>query len=77
MTEFQAGKRHTKSTLEAFSESPLGLKRAETRDAVERLLSSGRVELQSVPLDKKPRRGGAHTYLHPITPPPTYGDHRS
>ena len=77
MTEFQADKRHTKSTLEAFSESPLGLKRAEIRDAVERLLSSGRVELLSVPSDKKPRRGGAHTYLHPNAPPQKYGDHRS
>lgn len=69
-----AGKYHNKSTLEAHG---LGLPRAEIREAVDRLLTSRRVEIQNMPPDKERRRGGARTYLHPMASPVEYGDHRS
>ena len=73
-TELGAGHYHTKTTLEDFD---LGLTRAETRKAVGRLFTSHRVEVRDAPADKKPGRGGAYTYLHPVASPPRYGDHRS
>ncbi len=69
-----AGKYHNKSTLEAHD---LRLPRAEIREAVDRLLTSRRVEIQNMPPDKERRRGGARTYLHPVVSPVKYGDHRS
>jgi RecA-family ATPase len=68
-----AGKYHTKSTLEAHD---LSLSRAKIREAVDRLLASGRLTQQDWPAEEKSRRGGARTYLHPMASLGKYGDHR-
>lgn len=73
-TQLVAEHYHTKSTLEA---SDLRLRRSEIREAIDRLLKSGRVEHQNIPAAGKARRGGARTYLHPVPPPLKYGEHRS
>lgn len=73
-TQHQAGRYHTKSTLEQFDHD---LTRAEIRKALGRLLALGRITFEKIPADKKTGRGGPHVYLHPIAPPMQYGDHRS
>ncbi|SEO38400.1 hypothetical protein SAMN05216404_11956 [Nitrosospira multiformis] len=68
-----AGKYYNKSTLEAHD---LRLPRAEIREAVDRLLASGRLTQEDWPAEKKSGRGGARTYLHPMASV-KYGEHRS
>jgi RecA-family ATPase len=61
--ELSQGRHHSKNTLESIN---TGLKRNEVRGALDRLLSSLRIESRDVPNAGK---GGKRTYLHPIASP--------
>lgn len=72
--ELKEGKYHSRNSLEQMN---TGLLRATLRDAVSLLIAARRIEERDMPAAQKPSHGGTRSYLHPVSQPPKYGDHRS